>query len=708
MRRPRTLRLVGALVAACGVAAASSAPAAAAGAGTWVVRGAGWGHSIGMSQYGAMEMARDGYTAEQILAHYYTGTTYDAVTDTQVIRVNILHQVSSATATSVALSSGGGAFTVTAGGTTMTGSLGESVTFTRSGASVKATCSLCSGATSVTGATATLVWDTAAAANRTGMRIGGTTYRDGRTVVSPSTGSSSTVEVVNHVRLHDEYLDYLREVPWGWPTEALRAQAAAARGYALRKYQAGVRSACACHVYDTTSDQVYGGYPSSTDLPYWSTWRSAVRATGSSSTGYVVRSNGSVIEALYSSSSGGRTENNEDVWGGSPVSYLRGVSDPWSLRPSNPNASWRVAKPGSSVAAAFGLPDIVRLDLRDRTANGGVHSAVATSSTGATARITGEQLRTRVGLKSIAVRHLSSRLSGPDRYATAVAVAKATVPVSAADVVLAAGDSSLVDAAVSGPLAVALGAPILLTTRDGVPASTAKELDRRSATLRTAWVIGGTSTVSPRVVSALEARGLTVRRLAGADRFETSALVAKEVMARRTVRAVVVAGGSGLSDALGVSGAASALGEPILLTSADHLEASVASVLTGSGATAARVLGGTSRVGDEPVNALASLGLSTVRLSGPSRFATSLAVANYYRSRVPTTAEVVLASGDDAHLVDSLVVATHQRLIVLTRPTWLPSEAAEALQRTPLLEEVVAVGGTSAVSNGTLRRAARS
>ena len=57
------------------VAASASADVAAT---SWVMRGAGWGHSLGMSQYGAMEMAKDGYTAAQILKHYYTGTTYDA------------------------------------------------------------------------------------------------------------------------------------------------------------------------------------------------------------------------------------------------------------------------------------------------------------------------------------------------------------------------------------------------------------------------------------------------------------------------------------------------------------------------------------------------------------------------------------------------------------------------------------------------------
>ena len=61
----------------------------------WSLSGSGWGHGVGMSQYGAWQMAVDGYTAPQILAHYYTGTTYDLVPDTQVISVNLLNNVAS-------------------------------------------------------------------------------------------------------------------------------------------------------------------------------------------------------------------------------------------------------------------------------------------------------------------------------------------------------------------------------------------------------------------------------------------------------------------------------------------------------------------------------------------------------------------------------------------------------------------------------------
>ena len=707
--------------------AAAADPTLAA-APSWVLRGAGWGHGIGMSQYGAYEMAKAGYTAPQILKHYYSGTTYDAVTDDQTLDVNILNQVSgSSTVTAVpslvSAGNGGGAFTVVVSGDTrtMTGKLGDAVSFSRSGDDIRASCSTCTGATVLAGPTAILRWDSLPGmGDRTLMKIGGTQYRDGTVRMRPY--GTSSWNIVNRVRLHDEYLDYIAESPWSWKVEALKAQAAAARGYALSKYLAlggKLRSSCDCHLYDTTADQVYAGYSTvlgNGNQPYWANWRNAVRAAGSADTGYVSRSGGAIIQAFFSSSSGGRTENNEDVWGGTPLPYLRGVSDPWSLEDSNPARGWRQVASGPSLARVFGLSDVARLDLSDRTANGGVHTATATSSYGTVRTVTGDQLRAVVAsgtpfsgqVNSTMIRHLTARLSGADRYASAAAVA-ARAPASAGSVVVAGGDGILVDASVSGPLAATVGGPLLLTQQAKLPAATVAELNRRGSAVRTAYVVGGTSVVSEAVADQLRNRGLTVVRLGGSNRFATSSLVARAIKARRAVPTVVVAGGEGLPDALGVSGPASALREPILLTPAGRLDASTRSALTATGATAARIVGGEAVVSSTVQSQLAEAGLTTItRLGGDDRYAVSAAVASFYRSRVPVGSEIVLTSGKDSSLVDSLVAGTLQRVIALTEGSSLGADALTTLQTSPQLETVTAVGGAAAVSNGTLTRAANS
>ena len=696
---------------------------AAAASPSWVLKGSGWGHGLCMSQYGAWEMAKDGYKADEILGHYYTGTTYDAVPDNMWVNVNIVNGAATASATSSVLASGGGGFTLTLGGRTMTATKPSTVAFSVYGSVVSASCSTCTP-TSLSGPQAVLNWDKAPyAGDRTLIRIGGAQYRDGTLIVTPKT--ASTMNVVNQVVVHDEYLDYIAESPWSWSPEALKAQAAAARGYVLAKYQklgGKVQSSCNCHVVDTIYDQVYGGYSTvlgtSSDPTqqqrYWQNWKNAVRATGTTTTGYVARYNGQIIQALFSSSSGGRTENNEDVWGGTPLPYLRGVADPWSLRPSNPLRAWTQTVTGSALASRFGLSDVVRLDLRDRTVNGGVHTATATSSSGATLTISGDSMRaisaTPGGaVNSTMIRHLTARLSGSDRYASAAAVA-GRVPTSATAVVIAGGDTTLSDASVSGPLATTVGGPLLLTQQTKLPAATVTELNRRGSAVKTAYIVGGAGVVGATVESQLKARGLTVVRLGGRDRYQTSALVAQTIKAKRgTVPSVVVAGGLGLADALGASGPAAALKEPILLTPAKAMSAYTRQGLAATGAKTARVVGGTSVVGDQVVADLKAAGVTTVdRLAGANRYETSGAVAAFYRPKMPTTSEVVLTSGADGSLVDSLVAGTTQRLIALTQKGSLVEAAAQTLQSTPALGTVTAVGGAGVLSESTLRAAANS
>ena len=690
----------------------------AAGATTpsWVLRGAGWGHGLGMSQFGAYEMAKSGKSAAQILGHYYSGTTYAKVRDSDWVNVNVVYGAATVSAVSSALS-GNGAFKVSLGGRTMSGVAGQTVAFKVSSGMVEASCSFCSP-TKLTGAQAVLSWDNrddngSATNGPTLMKIGGTQYRDGAAIIKPKT--SSTLNVVMQVRIHDEYLDYLAESPWSWSLEALKAQAAAARGYALKKHSAGIRDTCNCHMYDTTADQVYGGYPSAGNRAYWTNWQKAVRATGERETGFVAKDGSEIIQAFYSSSSGGRTEDNEDVWGGTPLSYLRGVSDSWSLGSSNPAAAWRQTASGPSMANVFGLSDVARLDLSNRTSNGGVERATATSSTGATSTISGDRFRSIVAsgssfssrVNSTMIRHLTQRFSGDNRYAVGAAVAR-SVAAGAGSVVIASGeDANLPDASVAGPLAATLNAPLLLSQRTRLPAETGTELSRRGSALKTAYVVGGAGAVNEAVVAELRKRGLTVVRVAGKDRYATAAQVAREIGKRRTVTAVMLAGGFGLADALAGSGPASALKEPILLTPATRLAPATDTVMAELAPRVVHIVGGTAVVGQTVEDELRE-SKTVRRLGGDNRYAVSATIANYFRGQMPSTSEVVITSGQDASLVDSLVAGTRQRLMVLVTPTALPDTAAEVMQRTPALETVTAVGGTAVVPNGVLTAASRS
>ena len=126
----------------------------------------------------------------------------------------------------------------------------------------------------------------------------------------------------------NRYLRGLAEMPGSFANEALRAQAIAARSYALVAVQArgqhhgyGSWAGCNCAVYATVRDQVYAGYPKEQGY-YGSRWVGAVRGTGS----LVVRYGTRVVQAFYSSSSGGYTSSNSQ-WGSDPLPWFPSRSD---------------------------------------------------------------------------------------------------------------------------------------------------------------------------------------------------------------------------------------------------------------------------------------------------------------------------------------------------------------------------------------------
>lgn len=138
-------------------------------------------------------------------------------------------------------------------------------------------------------------------------------YR-GRTLVVPIGGG---LTAVNYVDLeHYLYSVVGGEMPTNWPLEALKAQAVAARSYAL--YQRQNSANAIFDVGNTTTWQVYDGLEKES-----ASTRAAVDATQ----GQVLTYNGQIINAVFHSCAGGYTENVEDVWV-NPLPYLRAVVSP--------------------------------------------------------------------------------------------------------------------------------------------------------------------------------------------------------------------------------------------------------------------------------------------------------------------------------------------------------------------------------------------
>lgn len=120
-----------------------------------------------------------------------------------------------------------------------------------------------------------------------------------------------------------------------WPIEALKAQAVAARTYALY----GGNNFTVAHVVDTTTSQAYYGVNSEHENS-----TAAVDATK----GEVLMYNGKLVETLFSSSSGGRTADSKEIWG-NEVPYLKSVTSPDSISENGLHSWYRVVLPNGKV-----------------------------------------------------------------------------------------------------------------------------------------------------------------------------------------------------------------------------------------------------------------------------------------------------------------------------------------------------------------------
>jgi len=275
--------------ASAGSVCTSSCFQAPAGSGALLVfNGHGWGHGVGMSQYGAYGYAQHGSTFDQILAHYYPGTTLGPA-PASTIRVLLADKkrklTIAATAPLTVRDASGTSHRVPAGPFRV---------------DVK-----------------TLEWPvplTVKAARGSFLGYGKNEYR-GSFFVDVVDGKLRMIDVVGL----EQYLWGVvpAEMPSNWAPEALKAQAVAARSYALATRAIGAPF----DVYSDTRSQMYLGV-----LHEAASTTAAVNATR----GKVVLYQGKVATTFFSSTSGGETESSAD-WTGTAVPYLISVPDPYDL-----------------------------------------------------------------------------------------------------------------------------------------------------------------------------------------------------------------------------------------------------------------------------------------------------------------------------------------------------------------------------------------
>ncbi len=302
----RTLVLVSVFLLVAGSAAHARTSALAQpvppGAATFLVTGHGWGHGVGLSQYGAYGYAQKGVGYENIVLHYFAGTELGAapVSRLRVLLTSGAKSLDIGSTADFKVRDGAGVVhTVTAGKYTLKPELKLAA----------------DGQITARALPGPLLFQPGAAALGLKHRYRGSIQID-------VTGGK--LRAINMVGL-EQYLYGVvpSEMPFTWLPEALKAQAVVARSYALATRRAG-----AFDLYPDTRSQVYLGIEH--EKP---STNAAVNATA----GQVVLYEGAVAKTYFFSTSGGRTASAEDVWG-EPVPYLVSVADPYDS--ISPHHDW--------------------------------------------------------------------------------------------------------------------------------------------------------------------------------------------------------------------------------------------------------------------------------------------------------------------------------------------------------------------------------
>ena len=360
----RTLLLVSVLLLVAGSAAhaRSSAQPVPQGAATFVVTGHGWGHGVGLSQWGAYGYAQKGFDYEKIVLHYFPGTELGAAPVSRV-RVLLTSGVKTLTVNSTVdfkVRDGSGVVhTLSAGAYPLTPALKLRV----------------DGQPKATALPGPLLFQPGSAALALKHRYRGSIQID---------VSAGKLRAINMVGL-EQYLYGVvpSEMPYTWHPEALKAQAIAARSYALATRRTG-----AFDLYPDTRSQVYLGIEH--EKP---STNAAVNATA----GQVVLYDGEVAKTYFFSSSGGRTASAEDVWG-EPVPYLVSVPDPYDS--ISPHHDWGpFVFTGTKLAKMLKMKGQV-VDLQPELNSSGRIKVLNVIGTKGTLAVPGAVLRTKMGLRS--------------------------------------------------------------------------------------------------------------------------------------------------------------------------------------------------------------------------------------------------------------------------------------------------------------------
>ncbi len=286
------------------------------------------------------------------------------------------------------------------------------------------------------------------------------------------------------------------------------------------------------------------------------------------------------------------------------------------------------------------------------------------------------------------------RLSGADRYATSVEVAKEYDP--GVPVVYIASGKSFADALSAAPAAAAAGGPLLLTLPYSLPAAVRSEIQRLSPA--SIVVVGGTGAVSQPVFDALASLAPSIRRDAGPDRYSTSRVVTQRAFGAAS--RAFLATGANFPDALSASAAAGAMGAPVVLVRgvALGLDSDTFSLLDDLGVSGVYIAGGDGAVSAGIEGALQRSGRAVERVAGIDRYATSTAInARFFDTA--DTAFFAVGTGFADALSGAALAGARSAPLFVTPASCVPTGALTQLAQWGTATHVL-LGGVAVLGPG--------
>lgn len=308
---------------------------------------------------------------------------------------------------------------------------------------------------------------------------------------------------------------------------------------------------------------------------------------------------------------------------------------------------------------------------------------------------------------------LVGRWHGTTRVETAVDVSARAFP--SADVAVLATTRTYPDGLVAGPLAASRQAPVLLTTPNGLPEVVQTELQRLGVS--SVDLVGGEAVIHSTVVRDLRAMGITrIRRLSGADRFETARRVANDVRGRTGGRAALVALGrhdddvTAYADALTAAAYGSLTVAPVLLTAPTGLPEASARGLAGTSTLApvnrVVLVGGSYALPSGTADQVEDAVPNAVNLSafaGRNRYETSvLALGSLVERDVVSGAKVMMASGGnwpDALAAGAAAARLRRPLVLVPPRSGFDGSVVDAATTSWGMTHANVIGGSAAVSD---------